>query len=379
MISCRAVYLLYFAAFAAFMPYLPVYFKEIALSGAQIGLLTALPRIVALVCAPAWGAIADKVQRHRDVLLASLLGTTIAVAGIVQTARFAPLVVALLAFAFFSAPNVSLVDHITLETLGERRGDYGKVRAWGTIGWGLASPLAGWLSERGGLMGAFSAFFVFQAGTVAAAWFLPRAASPVPFRLLRGLRTIFRDRRWFVFLLAVFVAGMGVSVVHFYLFLYLQELGFAKGFWGLTMVFSTGAELPVMWLGGRLLRRWSSHHLLLLSLLALVVRSLAYSWTSSGPLILLIQLLHGPMFGFLWIGGVARAHELAPPGMGATAQGLFSGVAMGVGTAAGAFLGGIVLDAVGAPLLYRWTGIGATLGFLLLALAGRATRQPKVQ
>jgi hypothetical protein len=54
---------------------------------------------------------------------------------------------------------------------------------------------------------------------------------------------------------------------------------------------------------------------------------------------------------------VVYADKLAPPGLGATAQGLFTGVFFDVVAATGAFLGGILYEKVGLSWMYGWAGL----------------------
>ena len=98
------------------------------------------------------------------------------------------------------------------------------------------------------------------------------------------------------------------------------------------------------------------------------VRALAYSFIKVPWMAIPIQLLHGPTFSLMWFSGVSYADEIAPVGLGATVQGLFSGVMLGIGAAAGAFLGGLLYDHIGIINMFRVTAIGSlfALGFMLL-------------
>ncbi len=77
----------------------------------------------------------------------------------------------------------------------------------------------------------------------------------------------------------------------------------------------------------------------------------------------------------MWVAGVSRADELAPEGMRATAQGLFTGVYMGLGSALGALIGGFLYEGWGAVMLFRWAALGALIGLSFVVLAGRRAVQ----
>ena len=68
----------------------------------------------------------------------------------------------------------------------------------------------------------------------------------------------------------------------------------------------------------------------------------ALPWLPSPWWVLAAEPLHGLTFGAAWAAGVARAAALAPPGLAASTQSVYSGVYLGLGSAAGAFVGGVV-------------------------------------
>ena len=58
-----------------------------------------------------------------------------------------------------------------------------------------------------------------------------------------------------------------------------------------------------------------------------------------------------------WWSSVTQAHKLAPPGMGATAQGLLEGIHWGLGMSVGSLLGGVLYSQLGAvPTFYIAAG-----------------------
>lgn len=355
--SIKGFYFFYFSALAALLPYLVLYYEREGLSGSQIGFLLALPPLMNLVGAPLWGALADWTRGHKNILLLCLTGFGLAIFLLLQTHSFGLMICLVLMFALFASSILPLIDSTTLEMLGDRRAHYGRQRAWGTIGWGIVSPIIGFIVDRQGNIWSFYGYFLLLAGTLFFAWRLPIAHAPIGLKLGHGLRSIFKSNRWLLFLLTIYVGGTGFAGLNHYFVLYLNDLGFSRSFLGWTMFAAPLSELPVMLGAAWLVRRWGSERLLIFALMALVIRMLAYSFTETGWVILAIQGMHGLTFGLLWIGGVNRSQELAPKGMNATAQGMFAAT-MGLGAATGALVGGQLYDALGVQMMYRWEGIG---------------------
>jgi PPP family 3-phenylpropionic acid transporter len=84
-----------------------------------------------------------------------------------------------------------------------------------------------------------------------------------------------------------------------------------------------------------------------------------------------ISLLHGPSFAVLWAAGVADVDAAAPPGLGATAQGLFAGMMFGLGSALGGFLGGPAYELIGFARLFNLLGLMMVVMLVVFVLARR--------
>jgi PPP family 3-phenylpropionic acid transporter len=264
-----------------------------------------------------------------------------------------------------------LVDNTVMEMLGEQRGRYGKQRLWGAVGWGIAAPLVGWLVERSGLHWTFFSYIVLMTAGLLVIWFLPVRQTSVAPKFWQGLHLLLRNWQWVIFLLLVFIGGTILSIISNFLFLFLNDMDASKTLMGLSLTIATISELPVLFFSERLLKRWSDRELLTFALLISVIRSLAYSFINTSGLVLLVQLLHGPSFSAMWVAGVSYANEIAPKGMGATAQGLFSGVQLGLAGTFGGLVGGFLYENFGAVMMFRWVGVVGLATLILFLMLGR--------
>lgn len=370
----RAFYFLYYAATASLSPFLPLHYQSLGLSGSQIGVLASIPPFLVLFGASAWGVLADATQRHRGVLCLAIVGAAAGALLLAAAPTFGWLVLAVLTFAAFMAPIVPLVDNSVVAQLGAERERYGRIRLWGALGWGACAPLAGRLVERGGLQWSFRAFVVLMLGCLLVGARLRVVAVPLAGPLRSGLRALLADRRWRLFLFLAFAGGVGMGFVHNFLFLYMDGIGASRTTMGLALSVATVSELVVFSQAHRWLARWGVHRVLAFAMLATAVRLLAYAALPHPGWVLLVQLLHGPTFALAWTAGVAGASRLAPPGLGATAQGLFTGVNFGLGGAAGAMVGGVLYQEVGAQAMYSLASaavFSAVAVYLVLSRGGR--------
>ena len=373
LLAPKAFYFCFYAAGSSLLPFLALYYRGLGLSGAEIGLLVGISPVVTLLAAPFWGALADGTGRHRAVLTTTVIGSMLMIALLSQASALMWLVPIVVAYAFFAAPIMPLVDNGVMEMLGDRRELYGRQRVWGAIGWGLAAAAAGVLIDRFGLGIAFYAFIFFFVILLAVSTRLRVSAGNIGQPFWQGVRQLTTNRPLMVFLLTVLFAGIGSGIVNNYVFLFLADLGADRALMGFSQTVATLSEMPVFFFSAVLLRRFGARWLLLLALGAYVVRLLAYTLLPPVWLVLPINLLHGLTFSALWVAGVSYANEVAPKGMGATAQGLFTGVTMGLGSAGGALLGGAFYDTLGPIVMFRTAAVLVLVGLIFFAIVGKAT------
>jgi PPP family 3-phenylpropionic acid transporter len=132
----------------------------------------------------------------------------------------------------------------------------------------------------------------------------------------------------------------------------MKEIGADGNMMGYALAVSTISEVPILFFGNRLLKKFGARKLMALAMLIAGARLLATAAFNTPMLVLLIQFVSGLTFPLMWMAGVSYTEENAPPGMSATAQGLFNAVVFGFGTAMGGFLGGLLLGSLGGRGMY---------------------------
>jgi MFS family permease len=368
---------LYYAASATLLPFLTVYYQDLGLTGTRIGILASLPPLLGLVSAPVWGVVSDSMQQRKLSLLVAIGGAILLALALSVVRGFAWLVLVVILFSFFFSPIMPLVDTTTMSLLGGQKERYGRLRLWGAVGWGVAAPAVGWLIETDSATWSFWGYAALMGLGFLIALRVPETGR-IDAAARSALGISLTSPGWFLFLIIAFAGGMCLSMISNFLFLFLRQLG-ADGFsLGLTLTIATLSELPVLFFSNRLLARWNEGQLLGAALMLFAIRALAYSFIAIPWLAVPIQLLHGPTFSLMWIAGVSYADSIAPTGLQATAQGLFSGVMLGIGAAAGAFLGGLLYEHVGLVMLFRLAALISLVGIGFVPLVEKKSPEPHV-
>ncbi|MBN1438502.1 MAG: MFS transporter [Anaerolineales bacterium] len=362
---------MFFGGYASAFPYIVVYYQGLGFSGAEIGLLTGAVPLVTFFSAPFWTRLADSTGRHRRIMTLTIAGAVLSVCLIPLLRSFAPILVCGLSLSFFMAPVSSFADNSTMQTLGEKRELFGRVRLGGSVGFALMAAVAGAVVQTTGLRTAFwIAGFLYLLGLLVSQKFDHGSSAAKP-GARHGPGALLRDPRWIIFLGIAFAGGLALTAVNNYLFPLMKELGAKESVMGIALSIGTVLEFPILFFSNRLIRFFKPYGLFLLSMVFTGARLLLLGWNTSPELVLLIQLLNGLSFPVMIIAGVAYAHERAPAGYTATAQGMFSATVFGIGCAAGGFLGGPLLETLGGRGLFLVYGAITTVILAAGALLGR--------
>jgi len=358
---------------ASFIPYIVLYYQSIGFSGAQIGLLVAISPLISLVGGPFWTGVADAKHRHRLVMSMALAVAVILIFLLPFLRTFLPVLILIFVYSFMCAPANSLADSATMSMLADEKHLYGRMRLGGTLGWGVAAPLAAILIEKNGLPWAFWIYslFMFIALLISQKFFYIEHKEQGSFR--HGVRTLFVNRQLVLFLFMAFICGTAFATINNYLFAYMHQLQISESRMGVALTIATIAEIPVLFFADRLLIRFKPRGLLILAMAATGVRLLLLALFDSLTGILVFQLINGLTFPALWVAGVSYANENAPAGLSATAQAVFGTMIFGFGAAAGGFLGGVLLENLGGQMMYAIFGM-----MVLVMLAVYVFVEPRI-
>lgn len=348
---------LLYASFAFVSPFFVLYYQRLGFTGAQIGLLTGITPLVTFFSAPLWTALADSTRRHLLIMNIAILAGVIALFIFPQLNVFAPILLLAILFNFFVAPVAPFIDSATMFMLADEKDMYGRIRLGGTIGYGLAAPIAGVLVQNHGLKFAFWG----SAGLFLLGFFVSQklvfGTSSVESPSWGRVRTLLTNPGWLLFLTMAFAGGIALAALNSYIFPYLKELGANESTMGLALTIGTLSEIPVLFFGNLLIKLLKSRGLLMLTMIVTGLRMVLFGVSGTPRLALFIQLLNGLSFPAMWVAGVSYAHENAPVGMESTAQGLFGAVVMGFGLAVGGLIGGPLLENIGGRGLFLVYGV----------------------
>ena len=378
----RLAYVAMYAAIGSMLPYLPLYYRSLGFSLAEVGSILALGAGVGLAASPAWGAASDRMRGSPRVLVGA---AATALAGTALLAAFTTPIFVVLGAAVLGVGIAGLspiIDARALETAGANRSGFGPLRAWGSFSYILAVLGSGVLIDHVGLRSVFATLSVMLVLTALVGLALTPAAGERPFRTatrpFRDAGRLFGPRGLGVFLLGAFLTFLGMSAVLTFTPIRFTELGAGATIVGLGGAIAAGIEVPLMLRFPALAERWGSDRLLIAGSVLTAARGVVAALAPDSAVLLAASVFGGLGYALFFIGGVTYVSKHVPPELAATAQGIFQGVGNSLAQVAASALGGAVAALAGVAGLFALAaGIGI-VGAVTIGLAVRGSPAARV-
>jgi PPP family 3-phenylpropionic acid transporter len=348
-------------------PFWPVWLTGRGLGAREIAVLFAASIWINVATTPAIGALADRFDRRRGMMIVLCAAAILGYASLWHAYAFWTLLGLTLVTATAQTALMPLGDSITLAAVRRDGIDYGRVRVWGSVSFILAALTSGAVLSHGIFAGSggnaiLALVLVAAAILLAACVAIPAAPSERQTPLRRAeLVALARDRHFWQFVGVAAALQASHQVYYGFGTLYWRAQGFSDAVIGVLWAEGVVAEIVLFWLGSRLLVRLGPLGLMILGGAAGIVRWGLMGIVPGLPAAAVLQLLHALTFGATHLGAMNYLSRAVPPGAAASAQALYSGASAGIGS-------GLVM--LGAGAAYAEFGGGAYLFMTLLSAIG---------
>ncbi len=332
-------------------------------TGVQIGAVFSTLGIASLFMPALMGIVADKwINAERVLGLCHVIGAGLLVWASTITDPNVFFWV-MLVNSMFYMPTIALnntVSYIVLENRGFNIvKDFPPIRVWGTIGFIAAMwvvDILGWKSNNMQLI--FSALSALALGIYA---FTLPACLPVKTNRVKSFFTslgldafvLFKQRKMFIFFVFAMFLGAALQITNAFGGSFLESFK-------TTHPDTFGVKHPILLLSISqisetlfiltipfFLQKFGIKKVMMISIVAWVLRFGLFGIGDPGSglyLLVLSMIIYGMAFDFFNISGSLFVENEAPPGMRASAQGLFMFMTNGLGAMFGGYGAGLVVD-----------------------------------
>ena len=364
----KMMYFLGCISAAAIWNFIAVYYQDLGFSKAQIGTLQALPPICLVIGSLLWGAISDHFQQQRKIHIFTIVSSAILMYSLRFIRSFELMCVVMFLASLQSSPGTSLLDQVVMALLDHVGGEYGKQRLYGGVGYGLGAYLTGQLITMFDINWMFTVHIVFAMISVYVLTYLPPVKVPETKSCVRdGLRQLIHKPDVSCLFVVIFLMGLMFGVISSFLTLYLYNLsqGDAR-IVGVSIFCETLSELPAFFYADKILHKFGTTNVLLLSIIGYVIRLSYYSIMTNPWTVLPFEFLHGITFSLSWAASTNYVYRASAPGTDGTMMGLLSAMLNGFGKGFGTVIGGWIYNYYGAVRMWQSTLIGAVLSLIAL-------------
>lgn len=360
-------YFFYYATVGAFMPYWSPYLEARGFSAAQMGVAYALMGVTRSIMPIAWGWWADisgrRITLIRWAVLVSL-GLFVCIPfseGVVRITLFMTL------YSIFWHALLSQFEVVALMHLLPYRGDYSRVRLWGSVGFVAAVLGLGPILDAVGILPLPWLVCAMFAAMAVSAWLVPEVPVPAvaPTDSVPVLQVLKRPAVQ-ALLLACLLSQLSFAPYYNFFTLFLERHHYTRGMAGFLWALAVLAEIGLFLVMGRLIAAFGSRRLMLAVLAATSARwALTPLLVDSLPLLILLQLSHALTFGAYHALAVYYVQRYFPGSMQGRGQAFYNAAAYGVGGAVGSLGSGYLWQHVSPEAVFYTAALAALAGWII--------------
>jgi len=379
----RVLYFFLFAGMGVRFPFIGPYFREIGLSGTEIGTLGLIQPAIALLTLVPLGWIYDRIGGGGKFPAAMVIIGTATFLAVPYCADFASIFAVMVLLSLVGMAIIPIIDSSAFKHLKDMPTgtSYGSLRVAGTVGFAVSCLALGYAIDREvpQFLEAFPAFstispessgylLIFPAyalfGLVVAVFLFRLPRTKLKERSTAGLGRLLKNRIFLLFLAAAFFSRLSESAAMRFLSIYFHDLGASAKVISYSWLVSTSAEAVVMILSLRIIKKIGVRKLIALGIAASVIRWGLLGFVSNIPLAIAIQSLHAFTFGAFFIGAITFVDRNAPASRKSSAMMLYWMVPC-TAQMIGNQTAGLIYDYLGVHQVFIFCGLAALVGFFV--------------
>ena len=355
----------YFLIVGVQLPFWPVWLQGRGMSAAEVGFLLGAATWLKIGNPVIAGWVDHSGERKRSIIILSFLSLGAAALFFLPGGFWYLFAVSALFALAWSALN-PIADSLAMMTARRHGLDYGRLRLWGSVTFIVAAMGGGRLLE--GRSDDWILWLILGglALTVLAAFVLPDTRVVGRPNRKPQVGKLLRSPSFLLFLGAAGLTQASHVVIYGFGTIHWRTIGLSDDIIGALWAEGVIAEIVLFAYSARVLKIIGPVGLLVVAAAAGVVRWGVMPLTSELAVLVLLQLLHGATFGATHLGAMHFIARAAPVELSATAQSLYSSLALGIAFGIAMPLAGVLYGAVAGQAYFAMAAL--SVAGLVLAL-----------
>lgn len=316
----RAFLFIYWAMILSVTGMYTMFISDMGFTRKEISIAVTIYTLSGLIGQIVIGYIVDKFKQIKKVAAASLFIGLISAAGLLFVKEIWQIYLMLVIWGFFISATYPLTDTWCINTLKEEneQRNFGKIRGFGSIGYGFSGILLGLLLKSFGwkiyfwyiVLGIILTLFIMYFITDNSKFDFEKSSSPISIK--EGLSEIFKIKPLLVMITIIFMYNFVLKGIYSYLAILVSDYGGGVGSLGLTYFFDASPEIVTFFLTARLLRKYKSKSIILVAFFLQIIRLSVILIFGNSLAVMLMGILSGFAYGLVAASYKTYIYEIAP-------------------------------------------------------------------
>lgn len=285
-----------------------------------------------------------------------------------------------------TATLFTVTDAAVCEVLGDNVSAFGRQRLWGTVGWGILSPIVGISIDKasayrsGGTdyrpgFYAFAAIMLLDMILIAC---MPRLrTAALSKNIFRDVKSLFNSVEVVMFTFWTFMMGALLGVIWSYSTWFLEDVGASKLIIGCASAVLTMVEFPLFFASRNILNKIGYFLSYSIAFALMAGKFISYSFLQNPWYGVLVELIGGAIFPIFYASVTVFSKTASKPGTSASMICILGATYEGLGIAAGNAIGGVGFDSVGGRSAFRYLGYSSLVFAVCCTLSHYVIKKKK--
>ncbi len=340
---------------ACYYPFLAVYLMNRRLTYVQIGIIFAVQSLVGIIAQPLWGYITDKYLSKKKAVIINLLACSLVIFLFIPANSFLAIAAAVVALVAFQCAITPISDSYCYEIVEKNpKMQFGKIRLLGSVSFALVALILGKAIDYWGINISFWVYSFFMLCTLYFFFGIKHNEGSTVGRPGFGdLVSVMKNYRFTLFVVSVMLLSIMQGAHGGYIPMLIEKTGGSVSTIGIVWFAQAMSELPIFFLGNRIIKRFGELNIYLLAVALYAVRMFLSSISGDYVTVIAVQLMQGITYPFYILSVIQYVNKEVPDKIKASGMSIMSSLGFGLGGFIGSIMGGSIIEGYDVFVLYK--------------------------
>ncbi|GAA0732185.1 MFS transporter [Clostridium oceanicum] len=354
----KTTYFVFNFVITVFAGFLLPYMKHMNLSNSYIGIITAIMTVSGILGQVITGYLCDVNRTIKKIfILWEIILTILVIIFSIVNRNLYYLVVLLFLIGFVQSALCSLIDSWIIEKSEEIKNKFGPIRAYGSIGAGIASILFGYLTDKYGWNSIFIAYPIIMLILIMITFKMKDVNKNLKNAeekkcaqnkiTMEDIKLLFSNTRYVYLIFIFLILYMSLKVITMFSVLNIKSISEENWYFGVYTFITAFSEIPIFIYSPKIMKKVNSYYLLIFASLFFIIRIIMVATSRNVYTIIASGIFHMTTFSFIALSSKYLIDEVSPENLKTTSQMVAMAIYLSLGDSISSLISGIMSDFIG--------------------------------